>query len=360
MSAILDAFPYPWSNPAAQQLHVLLGQLFPRALDAVNLAQKAGLDAGFINREQATNYVWIEVLDQAASNGVTRVLVENVVAGMNPANPRRAFFETLLADKTPPTEGEPRLQDGAPLFLSQGGDDVSEQEALLYRDDLTIQIGKVPALVETLRRLFELAPAVCKLDVDVNGLPMVGTGFRIGPDLLLTNWHVLHHPKTGARATAVTAQFGYEDRPAGAAAAVTAIPCDVNSIVTSREDDWGVIRAAAPLSTDWPVVKLSEGAAPQVGAAAYIIQHPGGTPKRLGFVRNQVSFFDDRVVHYLTDTQAGSSGAPVFDEAGRLIALHHMGGRPQEVTGRPPLKKNEGIRISRVREGLAAANVVTP
>jgi V8-like Glu-specific endopeptidase len=77
----------------------------------------------------------------------------------------------------------------------------------------------------------------------------------------------------------------------------------------------------------------------------------------MGIIRNQVSFFDDRVVHYLTDTQVGSSGSPVFNEQGRLIALHHAGGRPQEVLGKPPLRKNEGIRISRIVESLRAQNV---
>jgi len=66
------------------------------------------------------------------------------------------------------------------------------------------------------------------------------------------------------------------------------------------------------------------------------------------------------VVHYLTDTQEGSSGAPVFDAQGKLIALHHAGGRPQEVAGRAPLKKNEGIRISRIVAGLTAQGVVFP
>jgi hypothetical protein len=73
-----------------------------------------------------------------------------------------------------------------------------------------------------------------------------------------------------------------------------------------------------------------------------------------------VSAFDDRVVHYLTDTKEGSSGAPVFDAEGHLIALHHAGGRPQEIAGKAPLKKNEGIRISRILAGLGGQNVVMP
>jgi hypothetical protein len=96
------------------------------------------------------------------------------------------------------------------------------------------------------------------------------------------------------------------------------------------------------------------------GTAAYIIQHPGGDRKRIGFVRNTVTWFDDRVVHYLTDTQEGSSGAPVFDDQARLIALHHAGGRPQEVVGKPPVKKNEGIRFSRILDGLSAQGVNVP
>ena len=138
------------------------------------------------------------------------------------------------------------------------------------------------------------------------------------------------------------------------------IPCDVGSIVAEAADDWAVIRAAQPLKSEWPIVKLSQAAAPAVGCSAYIIQHPEGQRKRVGFVRNQVSSFDDRVVHYLTDTQKGSSGSPVFDAQGRLIALHHAGGRPQQVTGQVPLTKNEGIRITRVVEGLNQRSVVAP
>jgi len=103
---------------------------------------------------------------------------------------------------------------------------------------------------------------------------------------------------------------------------------------------------------------VTKGVVPSVNDNAYIIQHPGGQHKRLGFVRNTVSDVADRVVHYLTDTEPGSSGGPVFDEQGQLIALHHRGGTPTEVAGKPPVSKNEGIRIDRVHEGLKAAGIV--
>ena len=108
------------------------------------------------------------------------------------------------------------------------------------------------------------------------------------------------------------------------------------------------------------MLKLSEAVLPVPNAPVYIIQHPGGDRKRIGFVRNQVTDFDARVVHYLTDTQTGSSGAPVFDAAGKLVALHHAGGRPQEVVGKPPVKKHEGIRISCVLAGLRDRHIEVP
>jgi hypothetical protein len=351
MPSVLNAFPYPWHVAEAQQLHVVLSQIYPAPQGALLIAQKAGVDTGFIFAQQAPVYLWKDILDQAAVSGLIRDLVQTVYDTVGERNPNRLFLDALLKDQQPPVEGVPRNDQGAPLFIHDN-DDISEPEALLYHDDLTIQIGRVPSLIATLQRLVELAPSVCKLSIGYHGRSGQGTGFRIGPDLLLTNWHVLHHEDFGGRATAVSAQFGFEDDGADGLLTPTFIPCDVASIVADGDDDWGVIRTQQPLKDEWPIVDLTKAAAPAIGDAAFIIQHPGGDRKRVGFVRNQISSADDRVVHYLTDTQEGSSGAPVFNAEGRIIALHRAGGRPQVVLGRTPAKKNEGIRISRVVAGL--------
>jgi len=359
MASILDEFIYPWSRSSAQQLHITLTQLHPSGQEARFVAQRVELDTSMIFFERAPALVWKDTLDEAARQGLTRDLVEEVRKRLNQRSPARPFLDDLLASKPALTEGEPRSPDGAPRFISND-DEVTEKEALLYHDDLTLPIGKVPGLIKTLQKLAALSPAVCRLVVDINGKGQHGTGFRIGPDLLLTNWHVLHKESDDTRATAVTAEFGYEDDGKGGGLAASVIPCDVTSIVTNKDDDWAIIRATQALQDAWPVIRLSEATAPTQSSSAYIIQHPGGDRKRVGFVRNQVSSFDDRVVHYLTDTQEGSSGSPVFDGEGRLIALHHAGGRPQQVVGRAPVKKNEGILISRILTGLTSQGVQVP
>jgi len=357
VASIFDGMQFPFDRPEGQELHVTLTRLYPNAKSALMVAQKAGVDAAWINGDQAPILVWYEILQYAAGAGLTRGLVQTV-RDVQPTSPARPFLDDLLAGRTPAVEGEPRNPDGSAAFV-RGDDTVSEPEALLFRDDLTIQIGRVPALIATLQRLYELAPSVCRLVVDIHGKGQNGSAFRIADDLLLTNWHVLHNRHTGSMATTVTAEFGYEDDGRGGVLTATAIACDVASIVTDQADDWAVIRPQQPLQDGWPILELSAAVDPVNEESAYIVQHPLGDRKRLGYVRNQISDFDDRVLHYLTDTQEGSSGSPVFDAAGRLIGLHHVGGTPQDVIGRVPISKNEGIRIPRVVAGLQAQNVAT-
>lgn len=353
MSNILDAFPYPFHFREAQELHATLCQIYPTAKGALFVAARVGLDTGMIFGDQAPYFVWKEVLEAAASASKTRMLVR-LVRDHNPNNPRIPFLDALQASVSPVVDLDPRDSSGAPTFVL-GDDQISEPEALLFHDDLTLPIGRVPWLIDVLGRLHQLAPAVCRLEVAGYGAVQRGTAFRIGSNLLLTNWHVLF--VNGGAATTVTAEFGYEDDGKGGFAKAAAIPCDTASIRGDQKDDWCVVRTAEPLGERIPMLRLSNSTAPILNAPAFVIQHPGGERKRLAYVRNQITRFDDRVVQYLSDTQGGSSGSPVLDENAKIIALHHAGGRPQEVAGKAPLKKNEGIRISRVRIGLESVGI---
>src|SRR4029450_84423 len=90
-----------------------------------------------------------------------------------------------------PLDRQPRDADGAPLFL-KANDEITEPEALLFHDDLTLAIGRVRWLIAVLQRIEEIGPAICRLEVASPAVRQRGTGFRIAQDTLLTNWHVLH------------------------------------------------------------------------------------------------------------------------------------------------------------------------
>lgn len=354
--SILDEFSYPFWSREAQYLHVVLAELYPEPEAAVLMAQRAEMAVVMILRNQAPLLLWKAILDEAARQGRTRDLVRAVHDTLNERSPYRPFLTDLLENRATATPGEPRDANGAPAFLSSD-DTITEPEAMLFRDDLTLPVGQLPALITTLERLVTLAPAVCKLTVDISGTPQFGTGFRIGERTLLTNWHVLHSNQGGSPATAVSAEFGYDDDGAGGLRPASVVTCDPDTVVSRQANDWAVIQARDALHDEWRAIDLASAAVPTTASSAFIVQHPGGQRKRVGIVRNRVSSVNDRVVHYLTDTDVGSSGSPVFDGDGLLIALHHAGGRPISVLGQSPIRKNEGIRISAVSADLDEAGV---
>ncbi|MBK7918080.1 MAG: trypsin-like peptidase domain-containing protein [Chloroflexi bacterium] len=57
-----------------------------------------------------------------------------------------------------------------------------------------------------------------------------------------------------------------------------------------------------------------------------MIQHPGGHYKKISMQNNFVAFADARYLQYLTSTEPGSSGSPVFDNDFLVIGIHHSGG----------------------------------
>lgn len=356
--SLLDANHFPFALPVARELHLVLAQLYPSGRAAEFAAARVGIETYRLHTAQEPFFLWKDILDYATPRGLLRDLIELAIQEF-PNSARQGFLADLLAGATPPLPSEPRASDGQPRF-QHGDDAVAVPEALLFHDDLSLPVGRLPGLIATLTRLQALLPAVCRLDItctDGNAFATShGTAFRIGADLLLTNWHVFHPPGWGA--VTATAVFGYERDAADTELPSQRYGCRFDSLVAEEAADWAVIRTEDALPAAIPVVSLLDSGVAAVQDAAYLIQHPGGQHKRIAFVRNQITRSDENVVQYLSDTREGSSGSPVFDAQGRLIALHHAGGRPQEVAGKPPLKKNEGIAIARVRSRLAARGIV--
>jgi S1-C subfamily serine protease len=351
--SILDELPYPFHKPEGQELLRVMVALYRTEKEAVMLVEQHGIDPGDIPGGLTPRQLWHELLQMGNAKGVTRDIVK-AAREQNAKNARAAFLDALLANQPVSGSSEPTGPNGAPKFIS-GDDSVLEPEARLFFDDLTMPTGNVPALIATLQRVLAFVPSVCLLRVATPLGETFGTGFRITKDLVLTNEHVLFpNHKVG---TSVHADFGFDIDEAGKALNVTTLIGDVATIAGDAADDWAVVKVAG-MDAAWPIIDISDAPAPRPGDPTYILQHPSGQRKRLGYVRNMISDVTDTVVHYLTDTEPGSSGSPVFDKSGRCIALHHAGGQPTEVMGKPPVSKNEGVRISRVHAALKAKGLL--
>jgi N-acetylmuramoyl-L-alanine amidase len=204
-----------------------------------------------------------------------------------------------------------------------------------------------------------VARAVCKIEasgVAFDGQPGAwnGTGFLVAPNLLLTNNHVLNDI---AVARSAMVQFGYEVGRHGRFSPVRSYTLDPDRLfITSPAVgglDYTFVHLDGDAHTEFGMIPLDRGAfviAP--GERANIVHHPSGQPKRVSLRANQSIDFDQLLLHYVSDTEHGSSGAPVFDDTWRLIALHHAWETlPPNVSlpgGHDVTFANEGIKIAAI------------
>ena len=201
----------------------------------------------------------------------------------------------------------------------------------------------------------------------LNGAPQ-GTGFLVAPRLFLTNHHVI---SSAADSRRFQAQFDYEYDRQGLVRAASEFFFDPGHCFVTDDVDGldftligiGERRSGGRALEDFGFLPLSDaGDKHALGEIANVIQHPDGRFKELVLRENHLVARDEteEVLHYVADTEQGSSGSPVFNNEWEPIALHHWGGPWREVmgTGGQPLSReiNEGIRISAIVNALRKAS----
>ncbi|MCC5670690.1 serine protease [Nostoc sp. CHAB 5784] len=237
-------------------------------------------------------------------------------------------------------------------------------------------------LVEWRSKLGKIENQVCliklKKDENSESIPN-GTGFLIGDNLVLTNWHVVNHfididgkPKA-IKSDSISAHFGFFAE------------LDTNQEqdgITYLLDQSSWLVAHSPKEElDYALLRLEKKAAeaavgglenrPQDSNMAkrghiamldeilvreqmplFIIQHPGGKP--MGIAVDRVSKIENERnrIQYVTNTDRGSSGSPCFDANWNLVALHHAGGL-QRLTG----EVNQGIPVDKIFASLRSQNI---
>ncbi|MDD1753861.1 MAG: DNA/RNA non-specific endonuclease [Methanotrichaceae archaeon] len=201
-----------------------------------------------------------------------------------------------------------------------------------------------------------------------------GTGFLVGSNLLLTNNHVLEKPELAMKSFA---EFDFEEDTNSRRKPTKTFDLRPGEVfVTDKELDFTFV-SVAPLASDgtslsnYGILRLvEEPGKVQSGEYVSIIQHPEGGLKQCCLRENEVVDIFDDWLQYLTDTEPGSSGSPVFNDQWLVVSLHHSGIPKMDAEGKilksdnQPFREgiddpstiawvaNEGVRVSRIFEEL--------
>ena len=94
----------------------------------------------------------------------------------------------------------------------------------------------------------------------------------------------------------------------------------------------------------------------------YIIGHPAGRDLEISLQDNLLVGCNERLVHYRTPTEPGSSGSPVFEpQDWRVVALHHKGSKKMaRLDGQGTYEANEGITVQAIQAETRKAGLPPP
>lgn len=183
------------------------------------------------------------------------------------------------------------------------------------------------------------AQAVCRISTDES----LGSGFLIGSrHFIMTNNHVI--PDKDTARTSI-AEFDYDEDNI-----LYRVQLQPDTFfITDVDLDFTIVACdSAPLPLEIePIPLLADPHTVTRGERVNIIQHPRGRKKEISLHDNKVNYVYDIGIRYTADTEAGSSGSPVFNNDWNLVALHHAGWK-----GADDIATNEGIRIKTIVDYL--------
>jgi V8-like Glu-specific endopeptidase len=344
----LDEHPFDIGNPLSRELRDLLARHIRSPRDVEELMERARVPIEDVHFGQPPRHLWTDVLREARAQSTRSD--DRLRALLHAAVERYPAISERLDD----------LLGASPIMAPE-----SPKPATLANlpgaPELERILGARSSLVDIgwLARGAEVATAVGRLTVSSPSNRSYGTGFLVGPRRVLTNAHVL----PGAT-TAVELWLGYELDARGRASEVEVHPGAVASIRRTDDAalDWATIELESAPSDRFARLPLSPSAPLEVGDHVAVVQHPGAERKKLGVLTNTVVALVDApmggsrrraYVQYLTDTEPGSSGSPVFNDRWEVVALHYGSVERSPASPATSSFANAGVLIEHVRDAIA-------
>ncbi|TDM06556.1 MAG: hypothetical protein C4K60_18710 [Ideonella sp. MAG2] len=232
--------------------------------------------------------------------------------------------------------------------------------------------GERTFTVSTIQRMLEKCASIGCV-TDTNGRRL-GTGFLVAASSLglgsdselvfVTNAHVISDTVKDAIPTAnAWVTFELESEAKCKPISHKVMP---QVLFTSPPGDPGI---TAQDRLDVTVVKLESwpdgGLAlrtndslptPSRKSKVFVVGHPSGDALQISLHDSELLDVcdHDRLLHYRTPTEPGSSGSPVFNTNWEVVALHHAGSAAMpRLRGNGQYEANEGISIRSIRDGAA-------
>ena len=262
-----------------------------------------------------------------------------------------AWIVDLLAAAVEAIPSNPQLRS----FAEQVGLASATTQEIADAHQRLVELGVLdvdPALWRA--RLASAEGQTCRVEVSLEQGPTVyGTGFLLGPSVVITNHHVMEPVYAGqAKPENVVLRFDYKRLPEG-----VLNPGVIYSLASNwdldRSDTFRPVEADAPADRlDYALLRLAQNAGEHylgkkdaekgeprgwmtpLSALAfppstplYILQHPKAYPLKLAqSTRGVISVTGGGTrLRHRVNTETGSSGAPCFNQKLELVALHHAG-----------------------------------
>ncbi len=202
-----------------------------------------------------------------------------------------------------------------------------------------------------LERGWEVAQSVMYIEVSTQTQAWSGTGSLIAPGLAMTNHHVV--PEAGVLG-GLTTTFNYQDDFGGHPLNTTPYRAKHGGLYAAKQElDYAIFEVEGEPEKQFGYLPLAPRDVKQ-GDRINIIQHPNGGPKKITMQNNLVEYVGGDVLQYVTSTNPGSSGSPVFNDQWLVVGLHHAGGNVKEPTTGKFYNRNEGILLARILADLPA------
>ena len=332
----------PWSKKISQLIDVL-GELVPNQDGITKYIRDAELKPQMIRFQGNALDIWADVLSEADKNSKVDKLIKAVL-NHYPDNP---YLLSALSEKEINYTLSPDL-------------DKTSTWAVIETDTLEKLTKDVSTLlpISFLEKGIKASRSVAKVEINMPGSKQVGTGFLFKTEdqsdiYFMTNYHVINDVSQFANTRVI---FNFEEDVNGNSKASKSfrIDLDINKWYKSPVEELDVsifkLNCSDAELEEFGILILKKVIIQQ-NDFVNIIQHPAGQMKQISLYHNMVTNTSDRVVQYLTDTQPGSSGSPVFNSDWNVVAIHHSGGRQKVNEPNLPSgfkSRNEGIHINKI------------